>query len=700
MPFSTYSTFANVKIRYEDYESYRQAGFNSEFSYLIQAASEFFASSSSSKTENFFFEYAKGLNNDVVRQGTTSQSGYTTSLDEQVDTGPYTFSSTESGGITTETELGAKTIFVPNGGFIIRGGGDATSYSFSQYPNLSLAVGKLGTTNNTLGSGTDSFYIKSTRRTTITDTILSIETTWTDVTTTYSNTRRTYTDISATTEYGTGIVGVGYADDYSGEALIIQPLYGSNWTRDGSSLEYLHIFTSIGTVGPFHTSIIKDNENIEYTFPAERTNFISNIEYQLGEDTEYTVVSSSGTSITYDYLTTVGTTLTFGKSYAFDGTQFYENTDFKTSYSFGKLIKNSTSTSQILNNEVLLDGQVSDSDWKYAFYVTTKAIQAVSSDIFYAIDQNLSYFNSFTYRGTINTTASQRYVLLDAGVFNSSSTSTSASNFTSDSETNIYVSQTTGSGAENSFSESYNSGLYARIFYKNLYSIAIGAQNSAWTKYYTQYSPSFKYVVGGESDSINGYRESLIPENLITKLYFTTYKFERGGAVNAPILVIPIDYTSESSAGTQSFYTYQSVNVPNEFCLGSASASVYWTQSVAGGTTNTTSSFTLAYAGGGGVLTLGEFIQDDFSGGVGEVPYNSGIYHTIGLVNTANGADWSKDGYYYWNSNIRGTSGTTPNAISVVGNGQPITYIASEWVAGRAFPVASIVKSHANSYSY
>lgn len=695
MPFAAYSTFSNAKVRYEDYLFYRQGGSNSGFQYYSQTGESYLASQSQSGSASFSYEFTVGLNNDVVAQGTTSQSGYTFSLSEQVDTGPYTTSFTQSDGITTSVESGYKTGFVANNGFVITQGTETSSYSFSAYTDDSSAVPKLGTT----AIGTDSFYISSTRVTTITDTILSTETTWTDVTTTYSEIPKTYTGTSATSEYGVAINGIGTADDYSGEALIIQPHYGGDWTRDGSSLEYLHIFSTTGSFGPFHTSIIKDNEEIDQTFSAERTNLSSNIQYVLGQTTTYTVVSSSNRTITYDYLTYAGeTTLTFDTSYGFDFPQFSQNTASQSSYSFSKLTKISTSTSQILNGEVTLDGQISESDWTYAFYTATRAIQAVSTDIFYAIQQNLSYFNSFTYRGTIKTTTTQKYVLLDAGVFFSSSTSSSTSSTTF--ENNTGLNYTVSGSFREVFSESFNSGLYARIFYKNLYSLEIGTQDNAWTKYYTQYSPSFKYVVGGESDSINGYRQSLTPTALITKLYFTTYKFERGGAVNAPILAIPIDYTSEKNSGTQSFYTYQSVNVPSEFCLGSASASVYWTQSVAGGTTNTTSSFTLAYAGGGNVLTLGEFTQNDFSGGVGEVPYNSGIYHTVGLVNTANGADWSKDGYYYWKSNIRGTSGSTSNAISVVGNGEPITYIASEWVQGLAFPVVSIVKSHANSYSY
>ena len=693
MPFSTYSTFANAQVRYEDYESYRQAGSGTAFrSYKLTGDEGFIVSSSSSGSYTFFYEFTRGLNVNETKQGTTSESAFSqyTAL-PNTSGGVDTSDATGSAGLTTSEVGGIKTIFVPNNGFLINAYTSNTSYSFSDYTDDSRAIGKVDTT-----ADNSSFYLSKTRLTTRTDTILGDSTTWTDVTTTFRSAQRTYTALSIITEYGTAIDGIGTADDFSEEALILEPHFGSDWTRDGSSLEYLHIFTSEGSFGPFHTYIVKDNKDSNSEFPAQKTRLSSNIQYQLGQTTIYTVVSSSNRSITYDYLTYAGgTTLTFGTSYSFNGIQFYENTSSQSSYSFPKLTKSSTSTSQILNEEVLLDGEISDSDWNYAFYTTTRAIQAVSTDIFYAIDQTLSYFNSFTYRGTINTTTTQKYVLLDAGVFGSfSDSSTTSSVFT---EENTMLNYTVSDSYRSSISQSYNSGLYARIFYKNFYSLQIGVVNDAWTKSYTQYSPNFKYVVGGESNSINGYRQSLIPTALVTKLYFTTYKFERGGAVNAPILAIPIDYTSESNSGTQSFYTYQSVSVPNEFCLGSASASVYWTQSVAGGTTNTTSSFTLAYAGVSPILSLGEYYENDFSGGLGEP---AKIYHTKGLVNTANAANWSKNGYYYWNSNIRLTSGSTPNAISVIGDGQPITYIATEWVADLAFPVVFILKSHANSYSY
>ena len=701
MPFSTFTTFADAQIIYSDTYTFRDVGSASaKAEYNATGESGYLFSSSSSSSYLDSYQFTAGLNDRVISNlGLTSNSAYSISQRTPVDTGFYTFSESGSAGTAYAITRLNGIIFVPNGGFISIDDPRTSSYSFSSAAN-SQALGRLDTVARILGSGTDTtFRLSRTSLTTRTSTILSISTTWTDITTTLSNAQRTYTDISATTQYGTAIGGLASANGFDGEALIIQPRYGGDWTRDGSSLEYLHIFTSEGSFGPFHTAIIKDNESIAQTFEAQKTALSANIEIPLGQESIYTIVSSSNRSITYDYTTYIGsTTLTFGTSYSFNGTQFYRNTSSKSSYSFPKLTIVSTSSVQTVNAEFTFDANTHEEPYIHGFYTTTRAIQAFSTDIFYAIDQNLSYFSLLTYRGTISTTTSQKYVLIDAGSFYSYSGSTTSSSIFTEHNSGLGYSLTDSFTL--SRSSAVTEALYRRSFYKRLYSFGIGAEGSAWTKYYTQYSPNFNYVVGGQSDSINGYRQSLTPTALITKLYFTTYKFERGGVVNAPILAIPIDYTSESNAGTQFFYTYQSVNVPNEFCLGSASASVYWTESVDGGTTNTTYSFTLLYAGVESVLTSGEFTQNDFSGSFGKVPYGGGIYHTKGLVNTANAANWSKDGYYYWDSDLRKTDGTTPNAISVVGNGSPITYIATEWVTDRTFPVVSILKSHANSYSY
>jgi hypothetical protein len=700
VPFSTYETFQNASVRYQTTFSYTQTAYNFGSYQAVQTGEAFFFGTFSSGSGSYAATYENGDQNESVQIERQGRSSYSSALNEEVDTGPYTTS-----GATTQTLSEAntdiyKTSFAANQGVPITRGSITTMYYFSDSSDALEYIGKVTTTNNVIGTGDDLFSIQSTAQTTLSDTILSIDTTWTDVTTTGKTTRRTYTELSVTTTYPLGFIDGDFNPqlEFSGEALIIQPCYGTNWTQNGNNLLYLQIFKSTGSYGPFYSSIVKDNTQSASTIPAERQLISENYAVALGFTTIYTVISSSAKTITYDYIDYESSKLTFSTSYGFDGVaNFTTDSNFLTSYEFYKKVKKSTTLSSIIQDEFLIDGQMSTIGFNYGLYTDLRPIQAETTDQFYVVDQQGSYFSSFTYRGLIKTTTQQTYIVHDNGIFGSSSTETSSS--TRFDETNTSFNQTVHQSNREAAGNGVTLSPSLVYAYKSFYSLEIGSPSPDWTKYYSQYSPNFNFVVGGTSNSIGGYKHLLTPTSLITKLYFTTYKFERGGAINAPILAIPINYTSESNSA----YTYQQVSVPSEFCLGSASASVYWTKSVADGTTNTTSSFTLAYAGSDTILSLGEFTQNDFSGGVGEVPYDffsHGIYHTNGIVNTGSAATWSKDGYYYWRSTARATSQSTNNAISVVGNGQPITFIASQLTRAKAYPVVYIDKYYRNSYAY
>jgi len=702
VPFQTYETFGNASVRYDTTYQISDYGLGNGYnSYYETGDEDFISGSYSSGSYSWTRSIIGGDFFESSSSGTTAHNFNSYTLQEKTDTtgGPLlNTSGSASGGVTSSTSYESKIGFIPNVGIPATFGTTSTTYYFSDFTDESNWVDKLTTTGSILGSGTDSYYIQSTTQTTLTDTILGISTTWTDVTTTSKDTRRTYTEITSSSHYGIGVGGeIDPALDFSGEALIIQPHYGQDWTQDGSVLQYLQIFTSVGSYGPTYSSIFKDNIQTALTFPADKSFVDTNVQFAMGLTTTYTAISSSAQTITYDYLTTASDTLTFSTSFEFDGiANFYTNSSFETSRLFAKAVKTSSTFSQLIQDEYLIDAESSESAFKHGLYTAIKAIQVFATDQFYAIDQVESYFSSFTYRGIIKTTTQQTYVVYDAEIYGSSSSIYTTSGSNSDIGLNY-----TNVG---SFTQEYGGGFtYSpkkTAVYKQFYSLEIGAVDDAWRKYYTQYSPNFNFVVGGTSNSIGGYKALLSPTSAITKLYFTTYKFERNGVLGSPTLAIPINYTSESDDGTNSSYTYQSVNVPNEFCLGSSSASVYWTKSVAGSTTNTTSSFMLFYSGSNTILTMGELTQNDFSGGVGEPLYGERIYHTNGLVNTASGASWSKDGYYYWRGTSRATSGSTANAISAIGNGEPITFIASQLVPYKAYPVVSILKNYANSYSY
>jgi hypothetical protein len=610
------------------------------------------------------------LRYDVLGQNSFSVSDsnglvtYTASYGDNFTEVSYTASGTALDG---ETRI----LFIEDAGISVSYlGGGGTLYPFV---SDEFVRNRFTSTENT----DYSYLLRLTTETTLTSTIVDSEVTWTDVTTESSETSIIYTDITAYTTYGTDVEQYGNLFiHFSGEGLVIQPHYGRSWTQDGYSLQYLQIFSIIGLYNSTYSGIVKDNTADASTFSAIKSLISYNTSVSLGGANATTIINSSARTITFDTLEQVQDTLTISTSYDFYDHQFHTISDFVTSRTFYKLQKVSKEFTYSIQSKFAIQGSDGDSGDSSGVYTATRPVEAYTTDTFYAIDAVSSYFSSFTYRGRIKTTTTQTYIVYDGGTFFSSTGSNT-------------------NGGRNGIT------LFQRPTqaYVGFYSLEIGSADDAWRKYYTQYSPNFNFVVGGTSDSIGGYKANLNPTSLITKLYFTTYKFERHGAINAPILAIPIDYTSESGDETIS-YTYQSVNVPSGFCLGSSSASVYWTKFIDGQTTNTTSSFTLVYAGSNSILTMGELTQNDFSGDVGGVPYDGGIYHTIGLVNTSSGASWSKDGYYYWKSTARDTVGSTAEAISVVGDGNPITFIASCLTSSVAYPVVSIVKSYANSYSY
>ena len=578
-----------------------------------------------------------------------------------------------------------KTSFSESVGILVTNSDVFTTYYFSDFTDYTFGVPRYSSTENTLGT----YYIRSTSETTLSNTIYSIDTTWTDVTTTSVATTRAYTDVSEYDEYPLlinlgGGQSFGVAPEFTEQALIVLPVYGQSWTQDGPELQYLQIFASTGSHGPYHTNIIKDNDLIEQTFAADKTLLSYNEAVALGGTGTQTVISSSAQTVTYDALVGASSILSFQKQYSLNGAQFETNSAYPSTISINRLEKQSSSFSQVVQSEYLVDKELDIASYSVGLYTSTRPIQVSTTDTFYAIDQALSYFSSFTYRGIINTTSAQTYVVYNGGIFGVTSSYYSESTFTYQEASTVF------------FSSAYA--------YKGFYTLPIGAIDDNWRKYYTQYSPNFNFVVGGASDSIGDYKSALTPESLITKLFFTTYKFERSGVVKVPTLAVPIDFTRESTSGTASSYTTQSVSIPDGFYSGSAAASVSWTMSVFGQPPIPSQSFTISYIANNTILTMGKLSQNDFFGGAGGVPYAGGIYHTRGLVNINSGAGWSQDGYYYWSVSgtpgTRSTNGANTNPISVIGNGMPITFVASCLTTSTAYPVAFALKNYANSYSY
>jgi len=638
VPFSTYTTFDEFQLDYQ---------------YTILTS---FTETASNSTTNFN-TFGSGRQGSVIGQGGGAGGGFNYRIDFIENVG---FSSIFANSNTNIDSL----------------------YAFSDYETQ--GVDRLTTTINTCTDCT----IRSTTETELTTTILGVSTTWTDVTSQIESTQIEYTDISSYEEYPTQInpYFVAYTFKTSGDALVIQPQFGVGWTQDGSKLQYLELFTNTGTYKPFDAIIIKDNDEDASTFNAEKTEVVYNLALAYQYNTEITVISSSAQTFTYEYLDTTQEIITFSTSYYFDYPIFYTLSDFQTQQTFSKKIAKTTSSVQTVQDiYTFINEDYPDSTmFSLAYYTDTRAIAVYTTDVFYYADQFLSYFNLLTYSGLIVTTSSQKYVAVDYGTIGTKTRSGRTA--TLDSATEI----------------GFTTILYpeTKTLYKRFESIEIGTTNSEWNKYYTQYSPNFNFVVGGTSNSIGSYVK-LSPSSLITKLYFTTYKFERTGAVNAPTLAVPIDYTSTSETPSGSIYTYQNAIFENEFLMGTGRASIYWTLSTeASISSSSITSYTLEYSGSESRLTIGDLSLNDFTTNLpNQVPYEGKIYHTNGIVNMESGASWLKDGYYYWGASDRTTSGSVGNPISAIGNGRVITFVHSYLQGGQAFPVVSNLKEHINSYN-
>lgn len=512
--------------------------------------------------------------------------------------------------------------------------------------------------------------LRGTTSSTITSTIADIETTWTNVTTNAITTEINYTNTKLSYYMTSPFASLNPVMEFDGEGLVIQPSFGTSWTQDGTKMQYLQIFTETGSFQQYDIYEIKDNDD-PITISAEKIGISHNIAFEI-DGSPTTVFPQITSLLTYEYTDLQSTTTTFSKKYFYYPPFITSFDDIPTSASFYKRIIKSASLIQTIQDEWAITPE-GDEGFSLGLYTSTRVTGIYATGNYYYVDDQPPYFSLLTYRGTIKTTTSQSYVANDQ-IF----------------------------GTTYGYNNTAIKFPVTRYLHKNFYTIgidALGYDGLFWEKYYTQYSPNSNFVVAGTSDKIGGYYW-IEPESVLTKLYFTTYAFERGGAVRAPVLAVPINYTSESSFEYGAEYTYQSVSLPYEFYIGSSQASIYWTLSTQDTSSFTTStqSFTMSYASTQPLLSMGYFGTNDFSNDIyNAVEFSGSIYHTIGIVNTENGASWLQNGFNYWNGTQRQTVGFVDSAISAVGNPEIITFVASEWRA-YGFPVATILKTHVNSY--
>jgi len=701
LPFGTYSSFDAASLASVGYRTYiQQASATSNVGATVIFGDTF------NIGPTYFDE---GSNTGSTSQALSenkeeysfSSSGYERGSSRIYDftEGQYKNIITSSSRSTNEDNV-TQTAFLPNIGFEIRANSNTDAFTISLYFDDTdvgvYALYKERKTNKTL---TDA-VIRTTKNTNIPVTIIDIPTNYSDVTTEYTTVNRVITTTETYTSYGYGVAGDGFdifCNSTSGLKMIIEPNFGSSWTQDGGSLQYLQVCDSVGTLGPFYTYLKKDNVNTAINITPESSILSANVGFAIqSNNVTYTLISGSTQTITYEYISNGGTiSVTFPTQYSLNNSARFESYQI-ASASRREQIPVTSSFTQLIALESTFNPVGTRTGFSYGFCTTTKAISIFTTIAYNHTDQFYSYFSTFTYKALKLSTAESSYVLFaDEQCGNSSET------FLSSTSVTYYTVITGEEGDLSSSSRYFSRSAYTiretvlarpKTYYKSFYSLRVQREG----KYeYTQKSPPFNFVVGGTSASIGTYKALLEPLSALTKLYFTTYKFERGGAINAPKIAMPINYTNQSGSS----YTYQVVNVPNEFYLGSGTASVYWTRYISEETTRTTESFELSYAGFDSTLTMGYFGQSDIVYSEQTWSPLPVVYHTKGLVNTADAASWIFDGYYYWRGTARDTSGTTSDAIVPLGDGNPYTHILSEWVDVVTYPVVTITKTHLNSYT-
>lgn len=369
MPFSTYETFSNAQI--SNYEYY---SFTSGESGSASGSVTGFTVPSTSYTE--------------TSTARTVGTGWLSSYYATVSASGSSSGRTGTTGTSTSTAVSSTilkyTVFSENIGFFIidnLGTFDRTdSYYFSS--NALLGLEKQTSEQTEI-----SLNIRSTTETEISSTILTVATTWTDVTTYEQYTPRTITQTTTTSFYATGIDNNLYTTEcnqINDRCLFLQPIYGESWTRDGTVLEYIHVFTSTGTFGPYNSFIVKDNDSNTYSFPEETETFTGNVVITKNGSNN-TIISGATETLSYDQLQETDLiTITNSGYYSYNA--FYAKFTFLSeSYYTERTYNPFTSVATILTQELASEYITflsSNNSLSTQFITTTKATSIYTTGVY------------------------------------------------------------------------------------------------------------------------------------------------------------------------------------------------------------------------------------------------------------------------------------------------------------------------------
>lgn len=511
----------------------------------------------------------------------------------------------------------------------------------------------------------------------------TISTSWSDTTTSNETRNRTYTTIASTSSvpYGVNVGGafepIVRCQKTSGLAIIFEPLIGTEWSIEGSALNYYQLFESTGTYSPTYGNLFFDSDFARTIF-AITSSLPPNSSFQQGSTVTLTYAYTSNAETTITIINSQVETNINGQLYLTSAPNEIVNT-----------VKITTASSTL--NYILADEFTETASTGDVSVLTLQRIALVKSTaVHYIVDNFYTYSSTFTYSGLIDTTRMYSYTAFSQSCG-------------SHSESYAYETVFGDPPVTETRTQYYTTiiPLLANTYFVSYYPLLLGTSKSEWNKFYIQKYPVNPFAIAFTAGSANRYAGSI---NGASNVIFTSYKFDvlNDFSVN-PRLYVPINATEYSyDTDNTSYYTQtiQAVSIPSAFYYGLSSATVSRTTLTSNSTTVTGTSGTQAvgYVGVQTTAFCGHVGANNFQNEFWNPPFNSRkIMHTIGVLGSS--ASYSMNGYFVYNSAFsRTTAGDSVNPISIIGNGQVTTIIASRIDGGACFPYATNSIRYANSY--
>jgi len=511
----------------------------------------------------------------------------------------------------------------------------------------------------------------------------TISTSWSDKTTSNTSRNRTYTTIASTSSvpYGVNIGGafepIIKCQKTNGLAIIVEPLIGTEWSIEGSALNYYQLFESTGTYSPTYGNLFFDSDFATTIF-AITSSLPPNSPFQQGLTVTLTYAYTSNENMTVTIENNQVQTFVNGQLYLTSAPNEIVNT-----------VKITTSSS-VLEYPLADEFTETASTGDVSALTSQKMILVKSTAVHYIVDNFYTYNSTFTYSGLIDTTRMYSYI-----VFTQSCGSHS--------ESHTYESVSGDPPVTETKTQYYTTiiPLLTNTYFVSYYALLLGTSNSQWNKSYLQKYPVNPFAIAFTSEDANRYAGSI---NGASNVIFTSYKFDvlNDFSVN-PRLYVPINATEYSyDTANTSIYTQtiQAVSIPSAFYYGLSSATVSRTTLTANSitTTSVTGTQAVGYVGVQTTALCGHVSANNFQNEFWNPPFNSRkIMHTIGILGSS--ASYNMNGYFVYNSALsRTTSGDSVNPISIIGNGQVTTIIASSINGGACFPYVTNLIGYANSY--